>query len=1113
MEKGNNAISKKILEYMEENSVLFWEILCKEFHFSKLCDEYLEYKPLKDNINISTTGLWIVNAVYDSERSLREEIDDRYPDVDNEQSTKENSTLELPIMLRIEAVDNVPHPPLRATIIRIGKTETNIVLPLVFTSIESRIDYAKKELEQYNLSEKALKSLQEFMMFKCQTNDMAQLHPEGLETYYNLLLYGDDMNSIHAVYDAIRRAMGISERNSLEDSEINLFSLMNLDRPNTWKRMLDDAFGKREYIFIYECGKKPYVNTDAGTGSELERQKKILDRYNFFWNYVSQLAKKDKKRTVILGMRKTVYTFSFSANNELNHRVFGHRMEVSTLEMRYVIDYCMDKLGKSTVKRTKDFDNAFIKYIERIYSIADLKGLEFADDAINRVYSYYFRKRRKNNELMGVDCIPPYDEKIRSAKDILATFDNLIGLQDVRKELEKIYIQNIMDPVVSQEKLHHMMFLGNPGTGKTTVSKLMADFFCRAGILKTNRCIEVRATDLLSMFRSGAPEKTLDAIERATDGVLFIDEAYELGDTENYQNSEVWNVLLTEMVKRKDHLVVILAGYEAQMMDLLKVNPGISGRVPYKIHFNDFTDEELAEIFRNKLKSWEFKLSPNAEETLMACIRAKKVEEYFANARTMEDLASEVHKNWCEDSYASLDECENQNKSPKKIITKKHFAGLLPNKKNPQIEDLVGLESVKNQLREFERTVQYQHALKEQGFIDTSDSYMHMFFRGNPGTGKTMVAKLIADDLYSMGVLKTNHLVVVELQDLTGSKVGEPSKKAKEFVRKAVGGVLFFDEAYALAEEKNVGKEIVDVFLTGMVDHREDTVFIFAGYPQNMSELLKLNPGFRSRIGYFFDFDDYNADELLQIFDKKIKDAGFKVSKAARTRVGDLLEYFCEIPDFGNGRFVDKLITKCLAKRARRSFEKNTNRLDACDIPEVEELQEMSEGGKYLLNPAEVTKEMKRITAYHELGHAIVFYELEKKNQLLKISIKGHAHSFGRVSLKPSSQNKTRTELINDIAISLAGRCAEMIFFGDYDTGCASDYEAAKKTATDMKDKYGMCSENETLQSLLNQGEEKAKDVINKHKHCMEILAEELLNGAEFTGEEFYKRVKEIEAD
>jgi Holliday junction resolvasome RuvABC ATP-dependent DNA helicase subunit len=185
-----------------------------------------------------------------------------------------------------------------------------------------------------------------------------------------------------------------------------------------------------------------------------------------------------------------------------------------------------------------------------------------------------------------------------------------------------------------------------------------------------------------------------------------------------------------------------------------------------------------------------------------------------------------------------------------------------------------------------------------------------MFFTGNPGTGKTTVARIITGILYNMGYIKENKCVEVGKQDIVGQYLGQSAQKADAVIKSALGGVLFIDEAYSLCEKyQNDGfaKETVEIILKAMEDHKDDLIIIFAGYTKEMKQFKEMNPGLKSRIGLTIEFPDYTPDELTEIFVKKAEDCGYTVPEESERKIHYLCSMASMEKDFGNGRFVDNL--------------------------------------------------------------------------------------------------------------------------------------------------------------------------------------------------------------
>jgi Holliday junction resolvasome RuvABC ATP-dependent DNA helicase subunit len=500
---------------------------------------------------------------------------------------------------------------------------------------------------------------------------------------------------------------------------------------------------------------------------------------------------------------------------------------------------------------------------------------------------------------------------------------------------------------------------------------------------------------------------------------------------------------------------VILAGYTDEMRELLKANPGLGSRIGQEIHFDDYTQEELAQIFLQMCKKSGFSVDPAARDELDDCIGALMTREFFGNARDIRNLLQDLKEVWSEDFYQAITKDGLQPEQVQRVFAPQHFTKIMPPKKEVSIQDLIGLDVLKNKLEVFKRQAMYQKHLRQKGFTNLSDFSMHMIFTGNPGTGKTTVAKLIADDLYSIGMLKTNRLVIAERKDLIGIR-GDTGKKTADIIRKAVGGVLFIDEAYALAGDRYGNDECIEVLLTAMEEHKSDTVFIFAGYVEEMQGFLASNPGIQSRIGYTFHFENYSPEELTAMYADKMKKTGFVVEEDALQRVREIMAYFQDVKHFGNGRFVNHVIHQTISQRANRDFSKNYRNITQEDIPAIKTLIETAPNSMQLYDPAEITQEQQYRTAVHEVGHAAAILVLNPRQIPECISIRGQAGSYGRVKLPRGHMEQTEEHLLVHLAVLLSGKNAEKLLLGSHATGCADDYARAKQLAAGGKAFTGM---------------------------------------------------------
>lgn len=975
-------------------------------------------------------------------------------------------------------------------------------------NIAEHLKAEQPKYKSFKLSYRAEQIISEFLTFHLQARQLEDTLPEALLAHYNLLIRSDDFNRASALVEQLRKSLQKAPASLYDQSEAELLqaydAMVNKRTTIRSSRPAELIPSGKSIIFIHSCQLAPMIDSDLPTGTAIENSRKKCELYKNMWNEVLTYAKAHPHVILIVQGSNEVYCETFRKNTELYHRVCGHHIFLLPATEEELYLDCIEQLKSSSFDLGKGFERSLRAYFKTVYPKAELKSYAFVNDLITRIFGLYFCKQRSNRTLT-TDCIPKYNMQIISPEDILGQMDELIGLENVKKEFRDFYTMQLSGLTKNSVQRYHMLFTGNPGTGKTTIAKMTADLLFRMNILKTDKLVVAKPSDLISMWPNGTSKKTTDVIRRAYDGVLFIDEAYGLINRD--KGAEVLNVLIQEMEENTDRLVVILAGYKAEIDQLLKINPGLASRIGREIHFEDYTLDELVKIFHSCCRKDGFRLDPSAESVLEDCIADLMSMEFFGNARNIATLLQQLKEAWASEHYGNPEKKNSDDYIAEKVFYPKHFQKIMPPKKEISINDLIGLETLKEKLQTFKSQVLYQKHLKEKGMSDLLESNMHMIFTGNPGTGKTTVAKLIADDLYSIGVLKSNRMVVAERKDLVSAISGYTAQKTAEIVRKAVGGVLFIDEAYSLASG-NLGHEVIEVLLTAMEEHKSDTVFIFAGYQEEMQTFLSMNPGIQSRIGYTFHFDDYSPEELTKMFVEKLTKAGFVISPEALQKATAIMEYFHSAKNFGNGRFVNHVLQQTIIQRSTRDFTEQYRDISAEDIPDIKALITTAPNGMYLYDPSAITDKERLRTAIHELGHAIVLYETDPENIPQTISIKNQAGSLGRVTMSPSQGNSTEQQLLNLIAVSLSGKNAEKAIMGSHCTGCASDFARAKQIAHNMLDLYAMNSYGETEKEILSEADRLSMDILNRHKDALTALSPILLEKAQLTGEEFVQLLK-----
>jgi probable Rubsico expression protein CbbX len=234
--------------------------------------------------------------------------------------------------------------------------------------------------------------------------------------------------------------------------------------------------------------------------------------------------------------------------------------------------------------------------------------------------------------------------------------------------------------------------------------------------------------------------------------------------------------------------------------------------------------------------------------------------------------------------------------------------------------ELIGLVPVKTRIREIAALLVVDKARAELG-VEGEKPSLHMCFTGNPGTGKTTVAMRMAELLHRLGYIRRGHLVAVTRDDLVGQYIGHTAPKTKEVLKRAMGGVLFIDEAYYLyrpENERDYGQEAIEILLQVMENQREDLVVIFAGYKNRMDTFFQSNPGLASRVAHHIDFPDYSVEELQAIAGIMVGGLGLRLSDSARETVGEYLRLRREQPHFANARSVRNAIDRARLRQARR---------------------------------------------------------------------------------------------------------------------------------------------------------------------------------------------------
>ncbi len=251
--------------------------------------------------------------------------------------------------------------------------------------------------------------------------------------------------------------------------------------------------------------------------------------------------------------------------------------------------------------------------------------------------------------------------------------------------------------------------------------------------------------------------------------------------------------------------------------------------------------------------------------------------------------------------------------------------------------ELIGLKPVKQRIRETAALLLVERARKSMG-LSFETPTLHMSFTGNPGTGKTTVALRMSNLLHRLGYVRKGHLISVTRDDLVGQYIGHTAPKTKEVLKKAMGGVLFIDEAYYLYKpdnERDYGQEAIEILLQVMENNRDDLVVIMAGYADRMDKFFSANPGFRSRIAHHIDFPDYDGSEMLSISQSMLEQQGYKLDDEATRVMADYIELRRKQPHFANARSIRNALDRARLRQANRLFNESKGPLNAEDLSTI----------------------------------------------------------------------------------------------------------------------------------------------------------------------------------
>lgn len=523
----------------------------------------------------------------------------------------------------------------------------------------------------------------------------------------------------------------------------------------------------------------------------------------------------------------------------------------------------------------------------------------------------------------------PVEIKVQSPEEILSNLNELIGMKTVKNQVRQL-CQTIINnqkrielglPAVNPKV--HIVLTGNPGTGKTTVSRLLAKLFKAMKLLPSDKIVEIDGLGLTAGYLGQTKDKVNELCDKASGGILFIDEAYYLEQGGGEYSKEAVGTLLTRMENDRGRFIVIAAGYEKEMERFLKMNPGLASRFGIKINIDDYSADELCQIFELQVKKSGFCIEENALQSVVRTIdfMCKNKNKDFANAREIRNFFDKVKLNM--DSRIS--------ELPEELLTKEVLSTIckedIPQTENimlsveevfSELNNLVGMENIKHAIKEIYDTVKINIELEKAG-QKVNFQEIHFAITGNPGTGKTTVARLLGKLFYSMGLLTTDKVIETDRSKLVAKYVGHTAKNVQNYCDDAFGGILFIDEVYTLSKD-DFGIEASDTLMKRMEDDRGKFIVVVAGYENKMQEWMQTNQGLSSRFTHYLNIPDYNTQELFEIFMLYVKQNNLFLSEGAVTAAKRAIAKISanRADDFANGRTVRQFFDSVIRRKNSR---------------------------------------------------------------------------------------------------------------------------------------------------------------------------------------------------
>ncbi len=509
--------------------------------------------------------------------------------------------------------------------------------------------------------------------------------------------------------------------------------------------------------------------------------------------------------------------------------------------------------------------------------------------------------------------IKTFDEE--AANEIMEKINRRVGQESLKKYAREIYdlakdnherILNGKKP--GKPKMANLILEGGPGSGKTTSCELIAKLLHACGMLTNPEPNIVSIADMQKDAIGGTSQQVKKCFAETKGGLLVIDEAYSLTNDGSY-GKDIVDTLTNELGKESCDVIVALLGYPGTLDPVIEMNKGMKRRFPNKIVLNDFSLEEMVEIFKSYATDNDLSVDPDADEMISKLIDSKRRTQDFGNAGGVINII--------DDMMRSGVIARSGDRITKQLLLDEMNAGKgnAAEEALDELNSMIGIKEAKEAIKKLIDSIKGKQKLAMAGIRVPEEKSLNMIIEGPPGTGKTTFCKLFAKLAASYGVIKySDKIVETSGKDFIAGYVGQTEGKVKEIINKAIGGVLYIDEVYQMDNDTQFGQSAIDG-LCDQIDARGGSLLvIISGYKDKMTDFLNKNPGLESRFKERIEFMPYSEEELFEIFKLFLHKSNVRLDQEpdVELKIRKWIEAKMHQDNFGNARDIRNLCEICV---------------------------------------------------------------------------------------------------------------------------------------------------------------------------------------------------------